>query len=145
MIIISIISNTLFESFFFMIPLILIWIFSGGYHSKIFLSCFIITNCICFISIYLSKIIDNNLFYISITIISYIFICLFSPVTNKNLSINNLKLNKLNVFFTSSFFTILVLFNSILRLQFINIFSYVLLAVTISLLISLRFKLVKMS
>lgn len=144
MFIISIISNTPFELFFFMIPLILIRTFSGGYHSKSFFECFIITNCVCFISIYLSKIIDNYLFYVCITIFSYIIICLFSPVTNKNLSITNLKLNKLIAFFTSSFFTVLVLFNNILRLQFINIFSYVLLAVAVSILISFRFKLVKM-
>lgn len=136
----SIMSNNLLELVFFMIPLILIRTFSGGYHSKTFFECFIITNCVCFISIYLSKIIDNHLFYICITIISYIIICLFSPITNKNLTINNLKLNKLFAIIFSSIFTLLVLFNNVLRLQVINIFSFVLFAVAISLLVSLKFK-----
>ena len=138
MTIFSVLSGTLVELFCFLIPLVLIRTFSGGFHSKTFSECFIITNSVCFTSIYLSETIDNNLFYTLISISSYIIICLCSPITSKKMSIEKIKFNKLYAILFSSFFTLFVLFNNVLKLKLINIFSYVLFAVAISLLVSLR-------
>lgn len=134
--ILSIITDTVLEMLHFMIPLFLIRTCSGGYHSKSFSQCFFITNSVCFSSIYLSQNIHNTLFYTIITFFSCAVICFFSPITNRMLSQKAKQANKMFACFFTLFFTFLV-FSNITEGSYITpIFAFVLLAVAISMLLS---------
>ncbi|AJA48132.1 accessory gene regulator B [Clostridium pasteurianum DSM 525 = ATCC 6013] len=80
-------------------------LFSGGYHAKTYWGCFFISFIVFFMIIICGKyLIINTIIIISLLIISFILICIFSPVDNINKPIKSkerrLKLKYYSIFIT---------------------------------------------
>lgn len=88
--IIGILFNSLVESVIFMLSLSLIRFFSGGYHAKTYLRCnmvFVTSALLVFIThkLYVQYLMEYNIvIYITVFIISFIIMAMFSPVENEN-------------------------------------------------------------
>lgn len=135
MVLISLMINKLNSVMQFMIPLIFIRTFCGGYHTKTFFECFIITNSICFFSVFFAEYYINSIFYLFLSIISLIIIFIFTPLINHDTNLTRKKINYFIAYIISSFFSLFVLFPiDILNINK-NIISLVLAAVATSLLI----------
>lgn len=136
LIIISRITHTFENLISFIVPLFLLRTLCGGYHAKTFTECFIITNSACFGSIFFSRIVDNDLVYVLIGLLSTIIIFIYSPMTTKNISSRILQRNK----YLSIIFAFLLFLCSFYRIDFLfmnyELTALVLLAVATSLLIS---------
>ena len=79
----------------FMVPLVCIRTFSGGYHCEKFSSCFLITNFICFGSIIFAKIIYFEYFYNGILLLSVLTIIGIGTKKTSDRSKANVYINKL--------------------------------------------------
>lgn len=133
---VSIVTNSTLQFIGFIIPLFFLRSFSGGYHSQSFFECLIITNTICFGSIFLSNTITNHYFYLLTTLISSAILVKYSPITSRNLSTKQISKNRrLSLFFTLVF-TLCILFKINFSILNYKILCFILLSVAVSLLIS---------
>ncbi|MEG2994782.1 MAG: accessory gene regulator B family protein [Erysipelotrichaceae bacterium] len=137
MLIISFATHTTKQVVEFMIFLILIRTFCGGYHSDTYLKCFFITNGICFISIFIGITYNNSILYKIISILSYLIILIIPLLTKSTAMTHKNKTNYiLGIIFSTTFLVnqyINLFPNSLTK----NIQALVLLAVAISLLLEL--------
>ncbi len=119
----------------FMIPLVFVRRFLGGYHFKKFSQCIIATNMICAISIYISKYMNYNQF-VCCNLISTSFVLLFKPIadnTRKSRIVNtNEKMGK--AILIVLFLLIILLDYSNFRI-YLNIISLSITTVAIALII----------
>lgn len=118
----------------FMIPLVFVRRFLGGYHFKKFWQCIIATNVICAISIFISKFMSYSLFLCCV-LISVSFILSFKPIANntrKSKIVNsNEKVGK--IILVCLGFLIIILKYSVFRI-YLNIIALSIATVAIALL-----------
>lgn len=84
-------------------------LFSGGYHARTYWGCFFISFVVFLIIIVSGKyLIINSAIILSLLIISFIFICIFSPVDNINKKIKS-KERKMKLKYSSILITLLLI------------------------------------
>ena len=86
------------ETFIFLIIYILLRSFSGGYHSRTYVMCTIITLCVYLIVILMTSLIDVNLVaYLSAYFLGIVLLSLMAPVRHPNKKISSRDANKYKV------------------------------------------------
>lgn len=139
---IGVLTSSLFEVFIFVLSLIPIRQFTGGYHANTYLKCNLWMCILCSLTIFIyhiTKEVINVYGLISITIIPIIIIAIFSPIENSNKQIPFEKRPKLKL--TSIIIALLsgLVGNILIALtyQFGLIVLYTLLLVAVLMIVSL--------
>lgn len=88
----GIISGMIAESFFLIVPFIIIRKFSGGFHLKSALLCFILTSCLlasALVVVHLIEIVQQHILLSIAVIIATTVIFVFSPIDSEERALNN--------------------------------------------------------